>query len=102
MTEQTNLLAKLFAACWKDADLKARFQSNPAQVLAEYGMEVPEGIDVIVVENSDSTVHITLPPSPVHHNELSDDELTNAAGGAGDAMEIPVTGIICIGTSPVN
>ncbi|MBC8202191.1 MAG: NHLP leader peptide family natural product precursor [Planctomycetes bacterium] len=80
MTEQTNNLTKLFADCWKDADLKARFQSNPSEVLAEYGMDVPEGVTVNVVENNDTTVHITLPASPDNHEELSDKELANAAG----------------------
>ena len=86
MTEDTNNLAKLFAACWKDAELKARFQANPAEVLAEHGMDVPEGINVNVVENCDSTVHITLPAAPDNHGELSDDELVNAAGGTQQAI----------------
>jgi len=29
MTEQKNQLASLFAACWKDDALKARFMSDP-------------------------------------------------------------------------
>ncbi len=81
MTNESNNLAKLFAACWKDADLKARFQANPAEVLAEYGMEVPEGININVVENNDSTVHITLPATPGGHAGLTDEELSEAAGG---------------------
>ena len=78
MTEQKNALAQLFAACWKDC--KARFMSDPKAVLAEYGMSVPEGINVKVVENSDSHVHITLPAKP--SEDLSDEELSNAAGGS--------------------
>ena len=70
MTEQKNALARLFAACWKDDALKQRFMSDPKSVLAEYDMPVPDGMDVKVVENSDNTVHITMPcllytsPSP--------------------------------------
>ena len=81
MTEQRNALAKLFAACWKDEALKARFLSDPKAVLAEYGMDVPANIDVNVVENSDNTVHITMPTSPTGAAELSDEELVGAAGG---------------------
>ena len=29
MTEQRNKMAELFAACWKDEALKARFMSDP-------------------------------------------------------------------------
>jgi hypothetical protein len=82
MTEQKNALAQLFAACWKDEALKARFMSDPKSVLKEYGLEFPEGIDVKVVENADDCVHITLPAAPAGAGDLSDDELSNAAGGA--------------------
>ena len=81
MTEQRNKLAALFAACWKDEALKARFMADPKAVLAEYGMDVPANIDVNVVENSDNTVHITMPQAPTGAADLSDEELASAAGG---------------------
>ena len=85
MTEQRNQLrnqlADLFAACWKDEALKQRFMSDPKGVLAEYGMDVPDGIDVNIIENTDTTVHITMPAPPSGGMDLSDDELSNAAGG---------------------
>jgi hypothetical protein len=56
--------------------------SDPKAVLAEYGMDVPDGIDVNVVENSDNCVHITMPALPDGHMNLSDEELGAAAGGA--------------------
>ena len=34
-----------------------------------------------VVENADDCVHITLPAPPAGHMDLSDEELSNAAGG---------------------
>ena len=80
MAEQKNALDQLFAACWKDEALKARFMTDPKTVLAEYDMPVPGNIDVKVVENADDCVHITLPAPPANA-ELSDDELSNAAGG---------------------
>ena len=80
MTEERNQLAELFAACWKDDALKQRFMNDPKAVLAEYDMPVPDGMDVKVVENSDNTVHITMPMAP-RGTELSDEELTAAAGG---------------------
>ena len=81
MTEQKNQLASLFAACWKDEALKARFMADPKAVLAEYGMDVPDGMNVKVVENADNCVHITMPAPPTGSMELSDEELSNAAGG---------------------
>ena len=79
MTEQKNAMAQLFAACWKDEALKARFMSDPKAVLAEHGLEVPGNLDVKVVENADDCVHITMPAPP--SGDLSDDELEQAAGG---------------------
>ena len=82
MTEQRNALTDLFAACWKDDALKARFMSDPKAVLAERGIDMPDGMDVKVVENADNTVHITMPLAPDGHEEMSMEELSQAAGGA--------------------
>ena len=82
MTEQKNALAQLFAACWKDEALKARFMADPKAVLAEYDMPVPDNLDVKVVENADDCVHITLPAPPAGDMNLPDHELSNAAGGS--------------------
>jgi hypothetical protein len=81
MTDETKKMNTLIAACWKDDALKQRFLSDPHAVLAEHGMDVPEGINVNVVENTDNTVHVTLPAAPEGHADLSDEELANAAGG---------------------
>ena len=86
MTEQKNALAKLFAACWKDEALKARFMADPKTVLKEHGLDVPDNMDVKVVENADDCVHITLPAPPEDHGDLSDAELGHAAGGC-NAMD---------------
>ena len=42
---------------------------------------MPDNLDVKVVENADDCVHITLPAPPDGNMDLSDDELSNAAGG---------------------
>ena len=94
MTEERNGLTDLFAACWKDDALKARFMADPKAVLAERGIEMPDGMDVTVVENTDNTVHITLPMAPDGHAELSDEELSNAAGG-GCGLQLN-SGSLCI------
>ena len=88
MTEQKNALAQLFAACWKDEALKARFMSDPKAVLKEHGLDVPDNLDVKVVENADDCVHITLPAPPAGDMDLSDHELSNAAGGTVAADDI--------------
>ena len=81
MSHERNALSDLFAACWKDDALKARFMSDPKAVLAENGIDVPTNMDVNVVENSDNCMNITMPAAPLASNELSDAELTEAVGG---------------------
>ena len=81
MTEERNPLTDLFAACWKDDALKARFMADPKAVLAEYGMDVPVGMSVKVVENAGNRVYITMPASPSSGMALPDDELSKVAGG---------------------
>ena len=81
MTEQKNVLAQIFADCWKDEAFKARFMADPKEVLKEHGLDVPEGIEVKVVQNADDRVHITLPAPPPGHMDLTDHELSTAAGG---------------------
>ena len=95
MTEQKNSLARLFAACWKDEALKARLMSDPKAVLKEHGLDVPDGIDVKVVENADDCVHITLPAPPAGHMDLSDDELSNAAGGTKMGCSVTMSYLVC-------
>ena len=50
-------------------------------------MDVPEGMDVKVVENADNCVHITMPAAPEGHHELSDEELSAAAGGGATGLQ---------------
>ena len=95
MTEQKNALAQLFAACWKDETLKARFMSDPKAVLKEHGLDVPDGMDVKVVENADDCVHITLPVPPAGVDGLSNDELDKAAGGDWGGCVNPSVHSIC-------
>ena len=85
--DHSDAFARVFTACWKDEAFKARFLSEPKAVLAEHGVKLPDAIDVKVVENADTTVHITLPMPPANHHELSDEELSMAAGGAAVAQQ---------------
>ncbi len=70
--------------------MKARFMRDPKAVLKDDGLEVPDGMDAKVVEIADDCVHITLPAAPGGSPALSDDELSNAAGGAHPSGRDPV------------
>jgi hypothetical protein len=68
----------LVAEAWSDLELKERLLADPAAVLTEYGIEVPEDVELRVVEDTDQVRYLVLPPSP--GDDLSDEEL--GGGGA--------------------
>ena len=91
MTDHRTALRDLFLACWKDEELRNRFKANPTAVLAEYEMDVPEGIAIDVVENNDTVQNITMPKAPENLDELSDEEILNAATGSHNFKATPST-----------
>ena len=52
------------ARAWSDPVFKKRLVTDPKAVLLEQGIEVPDGADVKVVENTDEVVYINLPRQP--------------------------------------
>jgi hypothetical protein len=71
---------KVVAKAWTDEGFKAKLLSDPHVALAEAGIEVPAGKTVKVVENTQDTVHVVLPPPPAE-DELTDEALENVAAG---------------------
>jgi len=78
--EQGKKMGQLIAKCWADEDFKAKLLADPAAVLKAEGAELPEGITIKAVENTDKVFHLVIPPKP-SDSELSDDDLDNVAGG---------------------
>ena len=72
-------LAKIVAKAWRDPAFKAELIANPAAALKAEGIDVPAGMTVAVVENTDKLFHLVLPPVPT--DELSDEALDAVAGG---------------------
>lgn len=54
----------------QDADFRARLVSNPKSVLnKEFGITVPDNIQLKVHESDMETVHLALPPMPLLNEE---------------------------------
>jgi hypothetical protein len=70
----------LLADAWADPALKKRLLENPAAVLKERGIAIPEGCQVKVVEDTDKVQHLVIPGKPAE-GELSEQELSSVAGG---------------------
>ena len=75
---QNRAWSQIVATAWADEEFKARLLADPRSVLAEYGIEVPDGIELVIAEDTDTVHHLTLPASPA--GELTDEELVGAAG----------------------
>jgi hypothetical protein len=91
---EENRFGEIISKCWGDDAFKKRFLTEPKKVLAEYGMDVPDALNVRVVENTDDTMHLTLParpPKPTGAGELSDNQLDAVSGGAGTAIKVSPT-----------
>ncbi|TWB15223.1 putative ribosomally synthesized peptide [Nitrospirillum amazonense] len=69
---------RVIAKAWADEDFKVRLLADPAAVLAAEGVDVPAGIRLSVVENTEASYTLVLPARPT---DLSDEELDGASGG---------------------
>src|SRR5207244_1119140 len=74
--------SQLVAQAWADEKFKQRLMDNPGEVLQGYGIEVPAGVEVRVVESTDKVSYLTLPRKPVGDvTELTSSQLSGVAGG---------------------
>jgi hypothetical protein len=71
---------KLVAKSWTDHKLRARLKADPHAVMAEYGVTVPPGVQVRIVENTESVIYLPIPAKP-SEAELSEVDLDVMARG---------------------
>jgi Nitrile hydratase, alpha chain len=64
----------------RDQSLRRRLIDNPTAVLEEHGMKVRPGVEVRVVENTDTVAYLTLPSRPTEA-EMGPEQLERIAGG---------------------
>ena len=77
------LWSQIVARAWCDEGYMRRLRSDPRNVLAEHGMEAPEGREVLVVEgaevlveDTDTARRLVLPAGPP--DELMEEDLFGA------------------------
>jgi hypothetical protein len=78
--EQGKKMQQVIAKAWMDEGFKMRLLSDPAAVLKEEGLEMPSGMEVRMVENTDKVLHLVLPAKP-NGDEMSEEQLEHVAGG---------------------
>ena len=66
-----NQMGEVILKAWTDPDFKQRLLADPATVLQENGVQVPSGVAVKVVEDTDQVNYFVLPGKPADM-EISD------------------------------
>jgi hypothetical protein len=79
--EQNKKMGQIMAKAWADDAFKQKLLANATATLREEGVDVPEGVEVRVVENTDKVSYAVLPLKP-RAEELSDKALDRVAGGS--------------------
>ena len=78
--EQGKKIGQIIAKAWADEAFKQRLLADATAVLKQEGVEVPKGMTVKAVEDTDKVMHIVLPPAPGEF-ALSDVQLDAVSGG---------------------
>jgi hypothetical protein len=87
-TRRQDVDAHIVERALRDDIYRQRLKQNPKAVLAEaiaeltgQEIEVPENVEVKVVEETPGTVYLVLPARLEGEAELSEEQLASAAGG---------------------
>lgn len=78
--------AHIVAKAWNDERFKQRLIADPIGVLREEGIDIPDGVEVRVVENSERVFYLSLPPRP--EMSLSEEQLDKVSGGLFDVKHL--------------
>ena len=62
-----------------DETFRAELKKDPKGTMRAYGVALPDGIEIEVVESTSAKQYIVLPP--LQTDELSDEQLEGAQGG---------------------
>ena len=63
-----------------DESFRQEFKNDPVATMRAHGVDVPNGIEIEVVESTPTKQYIVMPP--LQSDELSEEDLNAAQGGA--------------------
>jgi hypothetical protein len=72
-------LGEVIKKAWDDEAFMQRLLEDATPVLKEHGIQLPEGMKVKAVTNSETLSHLVVPPKP--STKLSDGDLDRVAAG---------------------
>ena len=78
MTTASELRTRILTRAEQDSGFRARLIADPKTAISsELETPIHEGFDIVVHEDSATTAHLVLPPSP----QLTEAEMESVAGG---------------------
>ncbi len=78
MKRGEEMLLQIVDKCSSDSDFRAQMLSNPKSTISdEFGITIPDSMNVVVHESDLQTVHIALPPNPY----MSEEQLEAISAG---------------------
>ena len=106
LRKRKELEAEVMAKAMEDDTFRVLLKSDPKKAIAQIiGKELPEALNIQIVEETADTLVIGLPPKleeAVEDAELTDDALDNVAGGILGgivAAAVSDTGVLVYGIS---
>jgi hypothetical protein len=78
------ILDTVTAKALGDGYYKERLKADPATVLREEGLEIDDGIKIVVHENTGDTIHLVLPsqlPTSIEIEEIDITIIAHHTGG---------------------
>ena len=78
--EYAKKYGQMMAKVWSDPAFKQRLMTDPRAVLQEQGIEVPAGLEVRPLQQSQQMIYFPIPAAP--SGEISDEQLEQVAGGS--------------------
>ena len=72
---------RLITKAWQDEAFKQELLNNSKTAFKKEGVNLPDDIEVKVVEENPSLLYFVLPSNPDNLSELSESELEAVAGG---------------------
>jgi hypothetical protein len=82
--EPVRIMNRIIAKAWADDAFKERLLTDSRRVLEEEGIPVPPGVEVKVVEQTDTQFYVVLPKKPTDSELIEELGNREAAGYGGN------------------
>jgi Nitrile hydratase, alpha chain len=77
------ILDAVTAKALENEEYKRQLLADPVKVLRNEGLTIPDGVNVVIHENTADTIHLVLPSQPAKAIDLDQTDLTMIAHHTG-------------------